>query len=91
MSDVENRMKLVLAYIASFLVMTVITAAILYGFFAFVIGAIAFVTWSLPGAHVDWLTALRACISVGTLFGVWYICSKEGQQSAKEFVNEYLS
>ena len=84
-------MKLVLAYIASFLAMTVITTTILYGIFAFAIGAISFVTWSLPGGHVAWLTALRVCISVGTFFGVWYICSKEGQESAKEFVNEYLS
>ena len=83
-------MKLVLGYIASFLAMTVITTTILYGLFIFVIGALAFVTWSLPVVHVAWLTALRACISVGTFFGVWYICSKEGQESAKEFVNDYL-
>lgn len=83
-------MKLVLGYAAAFLVMTVLTTAIFYGIFAFVIGAVAFVTWSLPVVHVSWLTALRACISVGTFFGVWYICSKEGQESAKEFVNDYL-
>lgn len=84
-------MKLVLGYIAAFLAMTVITATMLYGFFAFAVGAVSFITWSLPGAHVDWLTALRACISVGAFFGVWYICSKEGQESAKEFVNDFLS
>ena len=83
-------MKLVLAYIAAFLVMTVVTATIFYGFFVFAIGAISFVTWSLPGAHVAWLTALRVCITVGTFFGVWYICSKEGQRDTKEFVNDYL-
>jgi uncharacterized membrane protein YfcA len=83
-------MKLVLGYIASFLLMTIIGTAILYGLFAFVIGAISFVTWSLPGAHVDWLIALRVCIAIGGFMGVWFICSKEGQDLAKEFVNDFL-
>ena len=83
-------MKLVLGYIASFLFMTVVTTAILYGLFAFVIGAISFVTWSLPGAHAAWLVALRVCIVFGAFLGVWFICSKEGQELAKDFVNDYL-
>ena len=83
-------MKLVLGYIASFLLMTIVGTAILYGLFAFTVGAISFVTWSLPGAHVDWLVALRVCIVFGAFFGVWFICSKEGQACAKDFVNDYL-
>jgi uncharacterized membrane protein YfcA len=83
-------MKLVLGYIAAFLLMTVVGTAILYGMFAFAIGAISFVTWSLPGNHVDWLTALRVCISAGSILGAWYICSKEGNEMAKDFVDDYL-
>ena len=83
-------MKLVLGYIASFLLMTIVGTAILYGLFAFTIGAVAFVTWSLPGAHAAWLVALRVCIVFGAFLGVWFICSKEGQELAKDFVNDYL-
>lgn len=70
--------------------MTVIITAIFYGFIAFAIGAIAFVTWSIPAIPIDWLTALRVCTSVGAFMGLWFICSKEGQESAQEFVNEYF-
>ena len=83
-------MKLVLGYIASFLLMTIVGTAILYGLFAFSVVAMSFIVWSLPGNHVAWLTALRVCISVGSIFGLWFICSKEGQDCAKDFVNEYL-
>ena len=89
MSDIDP-MKLVLGYIASFLLMTIVGTAILYGLFAFTIGAISFVTWSLPGAHVDWLIALRVCIVFGAFLGGWFICSKEGQECAKDFVNDFL-
>ena len=83
-------MKLVLGYIASFLFMTVVVTTVFYGLFAFIVGIVAFVSWSLPGAHIVWLTALRVCISVGMIGGLWFICSKEGQDCAKEFVNEYI-
>lgn len=83
-------MKLVLGYIASFLLMTVVATAILYGIFALLIGAIAFITWSLPGAHVAWLTVLRICAAVGVFMGVWFICAKEGQECANDFVNDFL-
>jgi len=83
-------MKLVLGYIAAFLLMTIVGTAMFYGIFAFTVGATSFITWSLPGSHVDWLIALRVCISAGSILGLWFICSKEGQECAKEFVNDYL-
>ena len=81
-------MKLVLGYIAAFLLITIVGTAILYGLFAFTIGAISFVTWSLPGAHVAWLVALRVSIVFGAFLGVWFICSKEGQECAKDFAKD---
>ena len=83
-------MKLVLGHIATFLLTTIIGTAIFYGLFAFTIGAISFVTWSLPGAHVDWLVALRVCIVFSAFFGVWFICSKDGQECAKEMRKGFL-
>ena len=85
-------MKLVLGYIASFLLMTVVVTVIVCGIFVLLVGMVAFVTWSLPSAQLAlWLSALRVCVAIGVFMGVWFICSKEVKESAKKFVNDYLS
>jgi hypothetical protein len=81
-------MKLVVGYILAFLSMTLVAGAMAFGVFLFSIIAIAFITWSLPLVPIAWWTALRLCVVFSAFIGIWFICSKEGQDYAKEFANE---
>jgi len=89
--DKGEKMKLVLGYIATFLLVAFVVASIFYGTFILTILSTSFVTWTLPSVGVDWLVALRAGVLIGTLVGVWFICRKEGQDFAKDIVNDFLS
>ena len=75
-------MKLVLGYILAFFTMTAFATVLCYGVLLFVIGAIMFITWSLPYG-VSWLFALRLCVSLGVFAGLLFIFSKEGKAFAE--------
>lgn len=82
-------MKLVLGYVLAFLSMTGLAAVVFFGIFLFILGAIIFITWSIPFTLIKWWVVLRLCTIIGIVFGLWFICTKEGAESAKEFA-DYL-
>ena len=81
-------MKLTVGYILAFLAATAVVSAILFGLFLFFVAGISFVTWSLPVVPIPWWLVIRACILGGTLIGLGFICSQEGQSAAEDYANE---
>ena len=81
-------MKLTVRYILAFLAATAVVSAILFGLFLFFVAGISFVTWSLPVVPIPWWLVLRICVITGATVGVYFICTKEGQDWPKEFANE---
>ena len=80
-------MKIVIGYISAFLSMTAIASLFAAGILIFVVALGSFIVWELP--MLEWeplMIALRICIGIGSIFGFFFIFSKEGQQTAKDYV-----
>ena len=80
----------ILGYLVAFLMMLAIgTVAIMAGIVA-AASVLCFVAWSLaPLSVFKWWIVLRIAMSVGALFGIFFISSKEGAEAADAFAESF--
>jgi hypothetical protein len=84
-------MKDIFGLIAAFFTMTAFIGLSSMGVLVFFFGLIAFITWSFPvGIYVEnIMLALRACLGIGSIFGIFFVFSKEGLELAKDYANMF--
>lgn len=80
-------MKLIFGHIRVFLYATTTFGLIIAALLAAIVGLISFIFWQLPtGINLEnSLMALRLCFGIGSILGIGFTFSKEGQEFAKKF------
>lgn len=82
------RLKLIIGYILSFIIMTAMVAVGVFLLVLATMGSIMFVTWSLPVAPINWWIAVRISIVIGMFVGMCFVFSKEGREMSEEFAKD---
>jgi hypothetical protein len=72
------------SYLVPFAIMTVIASVISFAVVHFVFLVAAFAIWH-PIVLPPFFITLRLSLAVGMFMGVWFACSKQGFEMAKEF------
>jgi hypothetical protein len=72
------------SYLVPFAIMTVIASVISFATVHFAFLAAAFAIWH-PIVLPPFFITLRLSLAVGMFMGVWFACSKQGLEMAKEF------
>ena len=72
------------SYLVPFAIMTGIVFVIIFAMVYFAFLAAAFAIWH-PVVWPPFFFALRLSLAVGMFMGVWFACSKQGLEMAKEF------
>ena len=72
------------SHLVPFAIMTGIASVMLFAMVYFAFLAAAFAVWH-PIIWPPFFFALRLSLAVGMFMGVWFACSKQGLEMAKEF------
>lgn len=72
------------SYLVPFAIMTGIALVMIFALVYFAFLAAAFAVWH-PVVWPPFFFTLRLSLAVGMLMGVWFACSKQGLEMAKEF------
>ena len=77
------------SHLVPFAIMTGIAFVMLFAMVYFAFLAAAFAIWH-PIVWPPFFFALRLSLAVGMFMGVWFACSKQGLEMAKEFRKSFL-
>jgi hypothetical protein len=72
------------SYLVPFAIMTGIALVMIFALVYFAFLATAFAVWH-PVVWPPFFFTLRLSLAVGMFMGVWFACSKQGLEMAKEF------
>lgn len=72
------------SHLVPFAIMTGIASVMLFAMVYFAFLAAAFAVWH-PIIWPPFFFALRLSLAVGMFMGVWFACSKQGLEMAKEY------
>jgi hypothetical protein len=74
-----------LGYVVGFATVFVVIFAALYAALLLLVGAISFITWSIPLASPFNLVVLRIFVVLSTIISVLFLLSREGQEALGNF------
>ena len=77
------------SHLVPFAIMTGIAFVMLFAMVYFAFLAAAFAIWH-PIVWPPFSFTIRLSLAVGMFMGVWFACSKQGEEMAKEFRKSFL-
>ena len=85
-------MKKILAYtlanLISLTLVTLLVGGVLFVVFYVMLGVMTFIMWAPPAIWPSVWFMIRLAVSIGFVIGLFFISSKEGQESIEDFVKD---